>query len=246
MSIKIKKLLSLLLCFTMLLGAGSVMASAETPVVDMKEGFLVLTETTTLPANLKGAVGDEDILYRNPDGYNVYADLYKFEVTASHAMLTVSTKNDIYYFDMYYWLFKENGDTVDIVYSTDDNYGFSYYVEETGTYYLAVAGWRDYCAGDYDISVSLTEVTGEIYDVEEALLAVTETTALPAEFDYELGSEDIRYYDSYTYAYGKLIKVEVKEDNTLLKVRFNGDSKETETYIYIYKLENDGENNYLN
>ena len=37
--IKSKKLLSLLLCFTMLLVAGSVMASAETPVVDMKEGF---------------------------------------------------------------------------------------------------------------------------------------------------------------------------------------------------------------
>ena len=248
MSIKIKskKLLSLLLCFTMLLGAGSVMASAETSVVDMKESLKALTETTDLPANLKGAVGDEDILYRNPNGYNVYADLYKFEVTASHAFLTVRAKNDISYFDMYYWLFKENGDAVDIVYSTDDNYGFSYCVEETGTYYLAVAGWRDYCVGDYDISVSLTEVSGEIYDVEEALLAVTETTALPAEFDYELGSEDIRYYDGTAYAYGKLIKVEVKEDNTLLKVRFNGDSKETETYIYIYKLENGKEKNYLN
>ena len=126
MSIKIKskKLLSLLLCFTMLLGAGSVMASAETSVVDMTEGLKTLTETTTLPANLKGAVGDEDILYINPNGYNVYADLYKFEVTASHAFLTVRAKNDISYFDMYYWLFKENGDAVDIVYSTDDNYGF--------------------------------------------------------------------------------------------------------------------------
>ena len=244
--IKSKKLLSLLLCFTMLLGAGSVMASAEPSVVDMKESLKALTETTTLPANLKGAVGDEDILYRNPNGYDVYADLYKFEVTASHAMLTVSAKNDISNFDIYYWLFEENGDAIDIVYNTDDNYGFSYYVEETGTYYLAVAGWRDYCVGDYDISVSLTEVTGEIYDVEEALLAVTETTALPAEFDYELGSEDIRYYDGYTYAYGKLIKVEVKEDNTLLKVNFKGDSKKTETYVCVYKLENDGENNYLN
>lgn len=244
--IKSKKLLSLLLCFTMLFGAGSVMASAEPSVVDMKESLKALTETTTLPANLKGAVGDEDILYRNPNGYDVYADLYKFEVTASHAMLTVSAKNDISNFDIYYWLFEENGDAVDNVYSTDDNYGFSYCVEETGTYYLAVAGWRDYCVGDYDISVSLTEVTGEIYDVEEALLAVTETAALPAEFDYELGSEDIRYYDGYTYAYGKLIKVEVKEDNTLLKVNFKGDSKKTETYVYVYKLENDGENNYLN
>ena len=244
--IKSKKLLSLLLCFTMLLGAGSVMASAEAPVVDMTEGLKALTETTTLPANLKGAVGDEDILYRNPNGYDVYADLYKFEVTASHAMLTVSEKNDISNFDIYYWLFEENGDAIDIVYNTDDNYGFSYCVEETGTYYLAVAGWRDYCAGDYDISVSLTEVTGEIYDVEEALLAVTETTALPAEFDYELGSEDIRYYDGHTYTYGKLIKIEVKEDNTLLKVRFKGDSKKTETYVYVYKLETDGENYYLN
>ena len=43
--IKSKKLLSLLLCFTMLFGAGSVMASAETPVVDMKESLKALKMT---------------------------------------------------------------------------------------------------------------------------------------------------------------------------------------------------------
>ena len=243
--IKSKKLLSLLLCFTMLLGAGSVMASAETLVVDMKEGLKALTETTTLPANLKGTIGDEDILYTDLKGNNVYADLYKFEVTASHSILTVNHTVDFVNVDLYYWVFKAKGDSVVYIDGSDNEFNFELCLEEAGTYYLAVAGWRGYCVGDYDISVSLTEITDEVYDVEEALLTVTETTALPAEFDYELGSEDIRYYDGYAYAYGKLIKVEVKEDNTLLKVKFKGDSKKTETYIYVYKLENDGEEDYL-
>ncbi|MGN0547735.1 MAG: PPC domain-containing protein, partial [Acutalibacteraceae bacterium] len=243
--IKSKKLLSLLLCFTMLLGAGSVMASAETSVVDMTEGLKALTETTNLPAKLKGTIGDEDILYTNPKGYNVYADLYKFEVSASQSLLTVNQNGGSVYVDLYYWLFKANGDSVVFVDGSDNELHFELCLEEAGTYYLAVAGWRGYCVGEYDISVSLTEITDEVYDVEEALLTVTETTALPTEFDYELGSEDIRYYDGYAYAYGKLIKVEVKEDNTLLKVKFKGDSKETETYIYVYKLKNDGEGDYL-
>lgn len=248
--IKSKKLLSLLLCFTMLLGAGSVMASAETHVVDMKEGLKALTKTTTLPANMRGTIGDKDIFYTDPNGHNVYANLYKFEITESPSFLKVDTNYKNSNFHMCYWLFKENGETLEKVYYDSYGIGFVQLIEETGTYYLAAAGWKNNHSeinytGNYGVEISAEKVTDEIYDLEEALLSVTETTALPAEFDYELGSENIRYYDGYDYAYGKLIKVEVEDDALFLKVNFNGYSKDTYTYVYVYKLENDGERDYL-
>lgn len=74
-----------------------------------------------------------------------------------------------------------------------------------------------------------------------AFAALTETTTLPASFDYTLGSEDTLYthtvdYDGYTYTStvsAKLMKVEL-EASSILSVSFAGEDEPVDTTLWLF------------
>lgn len=192
--------------------------------------------TTSLPASFDYELGSENILYYDEVSYNYcYAKLIKFEANANSTLLfsfagkdsVVDTKVSLFDSEkeVYNWCESDN-------FNGEGEQG-AFYIENAGTYYLALTGYMRVDTGLCHAELSMVEGTVQFEDAKSSL---TETTALPAAFDYELGSGDI-YADDYYYSifYGKLVKITV-DKRSLLTASFasKDESKSVDTVIRLF------------
>ncbi|MGN0543357.1 MAG: hypothetical protein ACI4JG_07895 [Acutalibacteraceae bacterium] len=123
--------------------------------------------------------------------------------------------------------------------------GFASAVVDSGTYYIALLGYDYDDEGNCHANISAEKAV--IKNMTDALAELTETTSLPAEFDYELGSENILYIDPEDdIVYAKLIKFTVDKGNTLLTSYFGGKDDDVDTYTWLFKQNDDNTVSELN
>ena len=96
---------------------------------------------------------------------------------------------------------------------------------------------------DHTYNNGICSICGAIIvkDMVESF-AGAETVTLPANFDYELGSENVLYkYDSGNRKYAKLVKVEVTEQDIgkMLAVNFGGMYRYVNTYLFLFRQNGD-------
>mgnify|MGYP004530528495 CR=1 FL=1 len=238
-----KRLLSLLLCCVLLLGLLPVAVFAESEpesTVDLFDGFAALTATTTLPASFDYTLGSEDLYSYTVGGgtYNFYAKLLKIDVAEANFRLVARFIGKDADLDVGIELFIQDGDTFQQINSARNN--LSATLPIAGTYYIALAGDDATVTGDCHAELSLAP-PAEVIPMVDGFKALTDTTTLPASFDYTLGSEDTLYthtvdYNGYTYTNtvsAKLMKVEL-EANSVLNIRFAGAQESVDTTLWLF------------
>lgn len=218
---------------------------AEVPT-DLIAGFKALTESTTLPASFDYTLGSEDpySYTMGRDTYTFYAKLLKIDVTEANSRLVASFTGKDADLNAGILLFFQDGETIRMITSAPKN--LSYFLTNAGTYYIALSGNGTTVTGDCHAELSLTPPP-EVIPMVDGFKALTETTPLPASFDYTLGSENTFYTHTFTddegyedtYAVSaKLMKVEL-EANSFLSVSFAGAGGDVDTTLWLFS-ESDG------
>ena len=229
-----KRILCILLSVCMLLCYAPTVAFADT--VELMDA-LANAEELLLPASFDYELGraENSVLY-NINGGSFYAVMGKTEFNkGDNVLISFNGKDESV--DTSLYIFKDGETGIEEVkYVDNDNVYdngeiFMFSVEETGIYYIVLAGYDDDDVGMCHAEISL-ESPEDINNVIEAAEEIT----LPAQFDYDLGSDNIindsdNYYTGYYYA--KAVKTTL-EANDIINIQFASKTESVDTEVYIY------------
>ena len=225
-----KRILCILLSVCMLLCYAPTVAFADT--VELMNA-LANAEELLLPSCFDYELGgaENSVLY-SFDGSLFYAVMGKTELNkGDNVLISFNGKDE--YVDTNLYIFKDGETGIEKVKYVDNDNGydngeiFMFSVEETGIYYIVLAGYGDDDVGMCHAEISL-ESPEDINDVIEAAEEIT----LPAQFDYDLGSDNI-INDSGYYYYAKAVKTTL-EANDIINIQFASKTESVDTKVYIY------------
>ena len=198
--------------------------------VNLFDAFAALTDTTALPASFDYTLGSEPPY--SIEDQTIYAKLLKVEITEADVgkTLNISFYEKTGSFPVAIMIFDDiSGTEEQVAHGIGE---VSYAPTKADTYYIALLGPKG-CFGDCRAQLSLTE---DPTDLITGFKALTDTTALPASFNYTLGSEDLYSYaeggSSATF-YARLMKVEL-EANSALNVSFAGAEESVDTSLWLF------------
>ena len=160
---------------------------------------------------------------------------FKLEITANHTEKTGSDCMQLSEFSLEY---------CDHVWGTSSYEEILHDKYEIKTCTLCgVESRKIVSTSDHTYNNGICSICGAIIvkDMVESF-AGAETVTLPANFDYELGSENVLYkYDSGNRTYAKLVKVEVTEQDIgkMLAVKFGGMYRYVNTYLFLFRQNGD-------
>ena len=164
-------------------------------------------------------------------------DVKRSSDTAAEVKFT-SSENGTYYYDVV----DAGADAPDFDTSVD---GIPCGTEEQTLSITLTAGEKDVyilvkdAAGNESLPLKITvpEFVAPPVNVYDACDGITDTTALPADFVYTLGSEGLFYdpnIDSSLNFYGKIIKIDNSQEFSKLNVSFTGKDENLDTVIRIF------------
>lgn len=197
------------------------------------DAFKEIDTASEIPLELDYELGSENVIYfgSDPDMKAAYAKLLKVEAEAGKSLYVYFCGMNEYV-DTCIYLYRQNGDNIELV--KKENYGFGcivYDIEEAGTYYIALAGGDIQSTGLSHAKINLFNKK----DIIEGFKKIKTFTEIPAEFDYDPANDNFTYNDVYGgLVYAKLLKVNITDDNTLLDVSFAGKDRHINTYATLY------------